>query len=42
MRVMVAAVASEEPHTDEKPPQATTVAIASPPRRWRSQALAEA
>ena len=29
---MVAAVASEEPQTAEKPPQDRTVAMASPPR----------
>ena len=39
--VIVAAVAIDDPQTDENPPQATTVAIASPPLRCRSQALAE-
>ena len=35
---MVAAVATDEPLMAEKPPQATTEANASPPRRWCSQA----
>ncbi len=36
---MVAAVASDEPQIAENPPQATTVAMASPPLRWPRKAL---
>src|SRR3712207_8839502 len=39
MLVMVAAVATEEPLIAAKPAQAVTVAMASPPRRWPSQAF---
>jgi len=37
---IVAAVAIEEPHTEAKPPQATTVAMARPPRRCPKKELA--
>ena len=36
---MVATVASEEPQTEAKPPQATIVADANPARRWARNAL---
>ena len=36
---MVAEVASDEPQTALKPPQAAMVAVARPPRVWPSQAL---
>jgi hypothetical protein len=35
---MVAAVARDEPQIALKPPQATIVAIESPPRRWPRKA----
>ena len=35
---IVAAVASEDPQIAENPPQATMVAIESPPRRWPRKA----
>ena len=37
---MIAAVASEEPEIEAKPAQPPTAAIAIPPRRWPSHALA--
>ncbi len=36
----VAAVATEEPQIAAKPPQASTVAMPRPPRRWPISALA--
>ena len=36
---MVAAVATDEPLIAANPAQAMTVAMASPPRRWASQAF---
>ena len=39
---IVAAVASDEPQTALNPPQATTEAMASPPRTRQSRALAAA
>jgi hypothetical protein len=37
---MVAAVAIEEPQMAPKPAQATIAAMASPPRKWPTKALA--
>ena len=37
---MVAVVAIEEPQMDPKPPEAMMLAMAKPPRRWPTNALA--
>ena len=41
MRVIVAVVAREDPHTAPKPAQVATVAMARPPLRWPRNACAK-